>query len=540
MTPEKPEPVETWRILVVDDDDEWRGLVEMALRAKGYEVVGAATGEAGVAELRRRPFHVAVLDVKLPGLTGIETLAALKALDPDIEVILATAYHSAAVATEATKRGAYAFLIKPFDMAELEALLPGLSEKMGLKSLVALYETTRTLFAEVQLKDLLPDLMKQAAKVLAADDVSIMLLGRGANLTVAASTSLPLEKWGTVKVPLGGGVAGRVALWQTGVTINGPLECDPRFSDLPSRPEVRYSLVHPILLKKDLIGILSANRKEGKRHFLAQDLRHAAIFCSMIAQAIENAKLYDQLRHLDQLKDEFISTVSHDLRGPLDAITMITDTLDQGVYGPLAQQQKHLVNLIKDSTRHLGVFIQNILDAAKIKAGMLQYVMLDVKPQELVPRLVELFTISAKSKGIVLDYQIPSSLPPVSADPDKLEQILNNLIGNAMKFTPSGGRIRVGVAEDGEFVVFSVDDTGIGIAPEHVSKLFQKFHQVDLERQRDLKIVGTGLGLSICKTIVEGHKGRIWAESAPGKGTIFRFTIPKSTQRAAGSPAARA
>lgn len=529
-----PERIEPCRVMFVDDDENWRELVATGLKMRGYEVLVCDTPAKALEVAGKRKFDVAVVDFHMPGMNGIQLMDELKRVDQDIEVVLATGDSSGTPAQDAILHGAYAVLIKPFDILELEALLPGLTEKIGLKALVALYEITRSVYADIKLDDLLPDLMVLARKVLAADDVSVMLLDDKKELTVAASTGLDPREWGNVKLQLGAGVAGRVAQWRTGVTINGPLQSDPRFSDLPSRPDVRFSLVYPILLKTDLLGILSANRKPGRRHFLPQDLRHAAIFCSMIGQAIENAKLYDRLYALDQAKDEFISTVSHDLRGPLDAITMITDTLARGDYGEIKEGQRRLIALIKDSARHLAAFVSNILDAAKIRANSFKYVMQEVRVEDFLPRVTELFSVSAGTRGVTLEQTIAPAVTPLYADAAKLEQVVNNLISNALKFTARGGTVRVDVDKEGEFARFSVRDSGIGIPSDQQHRLFQKFQQVDVDRQRQMHVAGTGLGLSICKTIVGGHRGRIWVESEPGKGSAFLFTIPL-----AGTPAAK-
>ncbi|MBI5200750.1 MAG: response regulator [Elusimicrobia bacterium] len=530
-----PERIEPCRVLFVDDDENWRELVTTGLQMRGYEVVACETPARAMEEAAKRKFDVAVVDFHMPGQNGIQLMEELKKADQDLEVVLATGDASGKPAQDAILHGAYAVLIKPYDIIELEALLPGLTEKIGLKALVALYEITRSVYANIKLEDLLPDLMVLARKVLAADDVTVMLLDEKKELTVAASTGLDPREWGNVKVQMGSGVAGRVAQWRTGVTINGPLQSDPRFSDLPSRQGVRFSLVYPILLQNDLLGILSANRKPGRRHFLPQDLRHAAIFCSMIGQAIENAKLYDRLYALDQAKDDFISMVSHDLRGPLDAITMITDTLARGDYGEIRDEQKRLVALIKDSARHLAAFVSNILDAAKIRSGSFKCVMQELKVEDFLPRVTQLFTVSAATRGVKLEQNVAAGLGPLYADAPKVEQVVNNLIGNALKFTARGGVIRIDVTREGDFAKFAVQDSGIGIPQDQQHRLFQKFQQVDLDKQRQMHVAGTGLGLAICKTIVEGHRGKIWVESEPGKGSTFLFTIPLT-----GTAAARA
>ena len=233
-----------------------------------------------------------------------------------------------------------------------------------------------------------------------------------------------------------------------------------------------------------------------------------------------------RLAVLDAVKDEVIATVSHDLRGPVAAMMMVVDMLKGGSQGPLTDAQLRYLQMIKDSGRKLTNFVNNVLDAAKIKAGKMEFHKTEVRAQEMIPALAELFVLSAAAKGVKLKQDVPDDLACVDADREKLEQVINNLLGNAMKFTPSGGAITLAAAPDGNFVRFSVDDTGYGISPEDAAKLFQKFSQVDLAAQKEKKVSGTGLGLSICKTIVEAHGGKIWVESEKGKGSSFRFTIP--------------
>jgi len=230
---------------------------------------------------------------------------------------------------------------------------------------------------------------------------------------------------------------------------------------------------------------------------------------------------------LDEVKDEFVAMVSHDLRGPVGTMIMTTDLMLRGVQGPLSDKQKHSLQLILESGKKLVAFVTNVLDTAKIKAGKLELVKKELRSQEVLAGLLELYALNAAAKGISIAADAPSDLPPVHADREKFEQVVNNLVGNALKFTPEGGRITLEARPDDGCVRFSVRDTGAGITSEDLPKLFARFSQVDLERSRELKAVGTGLGLNICKTVVEAHGGRIWVESTPGQGTVFHFTIPR-------------
>ncbi|MBI4370895.1 MAG: CHASE2 domain-containing protein [Elusimicrobia bacterium] len=269
------------------------------------------------------------------------------------------------------------------------------------------------------------------------------------------------------------------------------------------------------------------------------------LFPSLAALAIYTAssligRLRDEAERrrlliLDAAKDHFVSTVSHDLRGPVNAMIMVVQAMRAGLYGPLNEKQSQNLLRVETAGWQLVLLISNILDAAKIKAGRMKLHRQEVRPRELVSPVVEIFALVAASRGTALETRVPDDLPPLFADREKLEQVVNNLVSNALKFTPTGGRIIVGAELDGDGVRFRVDDTGRGIAAEDIPKLFQEFQQLDAGLRKELKIAGTGLGLAICRTIIEAHGGRIWVESEKGKGSSFLFTIPA---RAHGAPTA--
>ena len=182
--------------------------------------------------------------------------------------------------------------------------------------------------------------------------------------------------------------------------------------------------------------------------------------------------------------------------------------------------------------------INDILDLSKIEAGKIELEITEVPLDQLVRDTLGLVggveQGEARRVGDVdVRGEVPVNVRPIRTDAGKLKQVLINLIGNALKFTPEGGRITVSAERDGRFVRVSVTDTGYGIAPEDIPKLFKKFQQVDLARQKAVKFAGTGLGLSICKTVVEAHGGKIWAESEKGRGASFKFTVPVSGMDAA-------
>ncbi|MCM8800536.1 MAG: ATP-binding protein [Candidatus Omnitrophica bacterium] len=230
-------------------------------------------------------------------------------------------------------------------------------------------------------------------------------------------------------------------------------------------------------------------------------------------------------REIDQMKSDFISVVSHELRTPLTALKGAIDNLLDGIAGELNQIQKECLLVSKRNIDRLNRMISELLDISRIEAGKIQINKQPTDITGLINEVLRLFQDMAEASGIILGAEIASDLPKINLDPDKITQVLTNLVGNAVKFTPAGGRItvRAGVLKD--FIQVDVIDTGLGIPHQDLEKIFDKFYQVSrLGGSRTPK--GTGLGLPICKGIVERHGGRIWVESELGKGSKFSFTLP--------------
>ena len=257
----------------------------------------------------------------------------------------------------------------------------------------------------------------------------------------------------------------------------------------------------------------------------SRQLEHKTAELERASAALRAAN--ERLKELDRLKDEFLSTVTHELRTPLTSIRALTEILFDDPDIELEQRQEFLGLVIKESER-LTRLINQVLDMAKIEAGEIDW---QVQPMDLGAAVEQAAAATAQlfhERGIALDVAIPPDLPPVRGDYDRLVQVAVNLLSNAAKFTPAGGRVALTVglvagASGGEARV-SVTDNGPGIAPEHQAIVFERFRQVG-DTMTD-KPQGTGLGLAISKRIVEHLGGRIWVESEPGTGATFSFTVP--------------
>jgi signal transduction histidine kinase len=247
-------------------------------------------------------------------------------------------------------------------------------------------------------------------------------------------------------------------------------------------------------------------------------------------------KTNKELERLNKLKSDFLSTVSHELKTPLTAIKGYVSLIKNSKIGPINQQQLKCLTIADERVDHLNNLISDLLDLSKIEAN--QY-LINLKVDDLdllIKNTVSSLTPIFQNKDLHLEMQIPPHLSSVYMDAPKINQVLTNLLSNAIKFTPSGGEIQIIVSQDvsqtghnsGRFVQVDISDTGIGIAPDQMEKIFEKFYQVDHSATREYD--GTGLGLPIAKKIVELHNGKIWVRNKEPQGSIFSFTLPMANE----------
>ena len=233
----------------------------------------------------------------------------------------------------------------------------------------------------------------------------------------------------------------------------------------------------------------------------------------------------EELKRLDQLKSDLLSMVSHELRTPLATIKEFTAILSDQIAGPTTQDQQEYLGIIKGNVDRLARMIDNLLDMSKLEAGRVLLTKGLVEVNGFFEHIVQSMRPLADTKGVTLEVAVSGPLPGVFADADKITQVLTNLVSNAIKFSREGGRVTLSATEHTNDVQFSVTDHGVGIRPEDLPKLFEKFRQLRRGGEQGQK--GTGLGLAISKRLVELHGGRIWMESVVEQGSTFSFTLPK-------------
>jgi diguanylate cyclase (GGDEF)-like protein len=334
--------------------------------------------------------------------------------------------------------------------------------------------------------------------------------------------------------PVGSGLSGRVA------AQGAPLVADAKFEGMAGSGEAalfregfRVAACVPITAKSHVFGTLAVASRY-PRAFTPQDVQLLTSIGSQIGTALENAGLYERAcatvresEELNRLKTEFLSNVGHELRIPLTAIIGFAELLIERIPGELTPEQERYVRTMLDSGRELLGMINNLLDLSKIKAGKISWHATAVDLGPLIGAVAETVRPLVAKQHLHLAVELDDGPVVAFADEGLVKQVLLNLLSNAVKFTPAGGTVtvRASAACDGaESVEVRVEDTGIGIAPTELDRIFQEFHQVDGSPTRDHP--GTGLGLAITKRLVELQGGRVWAESRLGEGSRFTVRLP--------------
>ena len=417
---------------------------------------------------------------------------------------------------------------------ELEARTGELSR--SVEQLMALGEVSRAVSSTLDVETVLNTIVSRASQLAGAAGCSIYEYDEGAEQFelrathnydaefVEALRAAPLRK--------GEGLMGRAAEMREPIQIpdiTQPGAYQSSVRDTLIRFGYRALLSVPLLREDQIIGSLSFNRK-APGEFPPEVVDVLRTFATQSALAIQNARLFreiaDKSRQLEAAsrhKSEFLANMSHELRTPLNAIIGFSEVLAERMFGDVNDKQAEYLQDILESGRHLLSLINDILDLSKIEAGHMELEPADFDLPSAIDNALTLVRERATRRGITLGSTIDERLGLIHGDERKVKQVLLNLLSNALKFTPEGGRIDVGARLQDGVAEVSVADTGIGIAPVDQEAVFEEFRQVGaVERKAE----GTGLGLALARKFVELHGGRIWVQSEVGRGSTFTFKLP--------------
>jgi signal transduction histidine kinase len=427
---------------------------------------------------------------------------------------------------------------------ELEARTAQLTR--SVEELKALGEISRAVSSTLEVETVLNMIVSRASQLAGADRCSIYEYNEGAEQFdlratdhydaeyVEALRAAPLRK--------GEGLVGRAAEMREPVQIPDitlPGAYQGSLRDTLIRFGYRALLSVPLLRENQIIGRLSFNRK-APGEYPPEVIDVLKTFATQSALAIQNARLFReiadksaQLEAASRHKSEFLANMSHELRTPLNAIIGFSEVLSERMFGDINDKQAEYLQDILESGRHLLSLINDILDLSKVEAGRMELEAADFDLPSAIDNALILVKERASRRGIALGSTTDEGLGMVHGDERKVKQVLLNLLSNALKFTPEGGRIDIRAGLRDHVAEVSVSDTGIGIAPADQDAVFEAFRQVGAAEK---KAEGTGLGLALSRKFIELHGGKIWVTSQVGIGSTFTFTLPLTIdQRSDGS-----
>ncbi len=554
------EPAVLPSLLVVDDEEPLLQIFAEFFEGREFTLQIARSAEEAISFLEQRPYDLVVTDLNLPGQDGLAVLRAAKSVDADSEVIVLTGNASTLTAIDAMRQGAYDYVLKPFDLYEMERTIQKALERRRLleeneRYVSSMQKANEELLENQQAlkrhRDELSRLVEEATRrvrtlyevgkeitsSLHLDRTLSLILEKSVALTDAPQGMLFLLDEGTGQLAVRDcrgmheGSDEHVQLTHALANLNSKAlvlrtPVRERLTQGVDRP--RNVLIVPLLQEGTANGTVVVLKDEMDA-FSGDDGDLLVGLASFASIAIHNAKVFEKIRDLEKLKSEFVAVVSHEVRTPLTAIKGTLEILSDQKYFKFEPNQIELLQICSANVSRLEVLINDILDFSKLESSRLSTHFAPVAIESVIDNVVTHIGNLAAKRSIAIKQTIPAGLPLVEADELRLSQVLNNLLSNAIKFSPDGSSIRIRVQLEDGGVSVRVQDSGIGISPEDVPKLFTKFRQLDSSSTR--KAGGTGLGLAISKGIIEEHRGRIWVDVGDGPGSCFAFWIP--TRRAA-------
>jgi len=489
-------------ILIIDDELIMREGCSRILSKDGLAVITSENGKQGLEEIQSHSdkIDVILLDLMMPGMSGMEVLDQIQNIDPTLLVIVITGYATVESAVEAMKKGAYDFIPKPFTPDQLRIVVRRALEKRTLQKEAAFLRKER----EKSLRDIATEKSKIKTIINCMGD-GVLVCDRDSCIVLSNPAASRM-----LKVP------------ETSLIGNFLPQCS-------LHPELS-KIIEESLKTKD-INYTSVSQElsigESGEFFLRA---HTAPVRNDLGETMGSVTVLQDISHLkelDKMKSEFIAMVAHELRAPIAAVEQQLTVILNKMAGEVTEKQEQLLSRAKERTRGLLTLIKDLLDLSKIEAGMMVQYKEPLSLQEVIQRVVDLMRAEAEAKKLDLQFSASSEIPLIQADRNSMEGIFTNLISNAIKYTPEGRNIWVTLSEEDGFVKVTVSDTGIGIKKEDLPRIFDKFYRVKTVETR--QIVGTGLGLSIVKSIVDAHLGSITVESEEGGGTTFTVLLPKES-----------
>lgn len=454
--------------------------IEQALTAAGFEVEIAIASQQLEKLLRERTPSVVVLGEVLDGASGLDVCAALLERFPTLPVVLAAQTESAAVILQALQAGVSDCLLPPFEAAAIVESIVRIRKRADVTGDWVRREVRRNTQSLQQRTNELESILNSLSEGVMVLDNALQFVF----VNLAARNILGLDNANLAKAPL-----------------------------------ANY------ITQPDILDLLHSAQTQGLSQEREVSLGEKLVFSVKVFPVqgvgiVVSLQDITTLKMMDRIKSDFIHSVSHDLRSPLTAILGYVELLER--IGPLNDQQREFVRRVQSSVHSITALVNDLLDLGRIEAGF-DTSREPVNMGEILRYSLETFHTLAQEKNVMISAQVSPNLPPIRGNPIRLRQLVDNLLGNAIKYTQPGGQVLVRLqVEDGQ-IIFQVSDTGVGIPLADQPHIFEKFYRAS-NTPKDAP--GTGLGLAIVKSIVDNHQGRVWVSSTPGQGSTFSVLLP--------------
>jgi signal transduction histidine kinase/ActR/RegA family two-component response regulator len=543
----------TMRVLIADDTEDIRNLLRLMLQRDGrFSVVGEARdGQEAVAIAKETKPEAIVLDLSMPVMDGLEALPHLRRLLPECRIVVLSGFNASLMAREALTAGADAYIEKGAAFGRLITCLLDLALEHGTPAASAESppETPPTTVLDTEqlvrdavaaaggsndLRTAFDGFCRVAVQAIPFDRASFWVADEDGSF-VCAAVDDDTDRLGVGSKLVLTGRARRVLLGQPIVEPDTETETGDVTNSLLHAHGIRSSLCLPLVIGGTTKAIVcfSADRPYG---FSFEDVPFASRLGRETASTFHLLHLLDceralgsRLREADALKNDLVGIVAHDLRSPMTVIGGYAQYLHDGWTTMDEPQKLEFLDTISRNIQDLAQIVDDMLEVSSLESGGLSC---NVEPFDLSEMIRSTVSEMAMTDaGRTCLVTLPAQLPTALGDPGRQRQVLTNLISNAFKFSPPSSPVEIAVTTDGDAIEVSVSDEGFGIADEQLGVIFEKFYRVTGAGRP--KVPGSGLGLYICRLLVEAQDGRIWAESVPGKGSTFRYTIPVVASSAA-------
>lgn len=483
-------------ILVIDDERGIREGCRRVLLSEGHRVEAVQDAESGLEMARSGAFDLLVVDIKMSGMGGIDLVHQVQQIDAAIVCIVITGYATFDTAVEATKAGAYDFLPKPFTPDELIGKV-----RKGLERRWLVLEARR--LREERERSLL-QISAEKSRLLTVINCmqdAVLVTNREGQLALYNPAALAMLQ----------------------LSSNNPIG-QPLQAAVPM-PELTRLVDSALASSTSPSTVLSQEicQPGGERVLMASVARVLDEHSETIG-SVTVVRDITELKRLDRMKSQFVGMVAHELRAPLAAIQGYMDVILSGAAGDDQEQVRRMLNRSRERAGSLLNLIDDLLDVSSMEAGRIARRIESVHLPNLLLDVAEMVRPKAEMRDVHCTFDLPVGLPPVRADREDMGRLFTNLLTNAIKYNRDGGSVRVAARMEGRYLRVDVVDTGLGIPPDAIPRLFDEFYRVKTPETR--QITGTGLGLSIVKRIVDAHHGRIDVESELGKGSIFSVFLP--------------